>query len=98
MHRVRIVNPSSDSGSTEGTEVWLDDFKLDAVTHVTFEAALKSVYQCNVSLNVSVLEIEGRMRVHIEAADYGAVMELVEERAAARAAANGETTELSEAT
>jgi hypothetical protein len=63
-----------------GTEVWLDDFKLDSVTHVTFEAALNSVYQCNVSLNVSVLEIEGRMRVHIDATDYGAVMELVDER------------------
>ena len=86
MHKVRIINPSRDSGSTQGTEVWLDDFKLDGVTQVTFEASLDSVYQCNVSLNVRVLEIEGRMRVHIEAADYGAVMELVEERAAARAA------------
>jgi hypothetical protein len=88
MHKVRIINPSRDNGSTLGTEVWLDDFKLDGVTHVTFEAAINSVYQCNVSLNVRVLEIEGRMRVHIEAADYDAVMQLVEERAAKRAASD----------
>ncbi len=98
MHKVRIVNPSRDDGSTLGTEVWLDDFKLDAVTHVEFEAAMQSVYRCNVSLNVRVLEIEGRMRVNIEAVDYDAVMQLVDERAAARAATNGEATELSEGT
>lgn len=86
MHKVRIINPTNDSGSTMYTEVWLDDFKLDGVTHVTFEAALNEVYHCNVSMNVRVQEIEGRMKVHIDAVDYQAIMELVEERAAARAA------------
>jgi hypothetical protein len=86
VHKVRIVNPSSDSGSTQGTEVWLDDFQLDAVTGVTFYAQLNSVYQLDVSMNVRVMEVEGYMKVHIEAADYEAVLQLVEERAAARAA------------
>ena len=87
MHKVRIVNVERDSGSTQGTEVWLDDFKLDAVTGVTFYARLNSVYQLDVSMNVRVMEVEGYMKVHIDATDYEAVLELIEERRAARAAA-----------
>lgn len=86
MHKVRIINPESDSGSTQGTEVWLDDFKLDAVTGISFNARLDSVYQLDVSMNVRVMEVEGYMKVHIDATDYEAVMELIEKRAAERAA------------
>jgi len=57
MHKLRIVNPSSDSGDTMGTEVWLDDRKLDGVTYLSFEAKIKSMYHVQIGINVFLDEI-----------------------------------------
>jgi hypothetical protein len=69
VHRVRIVNPSRDNGSTLGTEVWLDGRKLDGVTGLAFEARLDSVYSLTLSLNVELAEIAGTMRVGLAAVE-----------------------------
>ena len=69
MHKVRIVNPHSDSGVTQGTEVYLDGRKMDGVTGATFEAALNTVYHLTLTLNVILEEVEGTARVTIASVD-----------------------------
>jgi hypothetical protein len=69
MHRVRIVNPHTDNGSTRGTEVYLDGRKMDGVTGATFEAAMGAVYHLTLTLNVVLEEVEGTARVTIAAVD-----------------------------
>ena len=69
MHKVRIINPSRDNGSTEGTEIYLDGRKVDGVTGATFEVALHDVYHLTLTLNVILEEVEGTARVRIAAVD-----------------------------
>jgi hypothetical protein len=69
VHRVRIVNPHTDSGATQGTEVYLDGRRMDGVTGATFEAGLDTVYHLTLMLNVTLEEVEGTARVTIASVD-----------------------------
>jgi len=57
MHKLRVINPSTVVGATQGTEVWLDDRQLLSVTRVEFLAELNSVYHVRIDLNVRLEEL-----------------------------------------
>lgn len=69
MHKLRIVG--TESGATQGTEVWLDDKRLEGVTRVYFGAELNSICTADITLLVSKADIESRPRLFIRAINYG---------------------------
>lgn len=68
MHKLRIVGTKN--GATRGTEVWLDDMRLQGVTRVHFGAELNDVCKADISINVCKVEIESRSRLLIQAVNY----------------------------
>lgn len=61
MHKLRIVG--TESGKTQGTEVWLDDRRLEGVTGVHLGIALNSVCHADISIHVCNVVVEGTVEV-----------------------------------